>query len=78
MIDADDTTHEDEEFLSAFQERIDAELKIEPTDPMPAGYRRTLVRQIAQHAHSEIIGMLPEGNWIARAPTLRRKAALLA
>ena len=78
LIGADDTTHEDEEFLAAFQERIDAELKIEPTDPMPAGYRRTLIRQIAQHAHSEIIGMLPEGNWIARAPTLRRKAALLA
>ncbi|MBV1897229.1 MAG: 1,2-phenylacetyl-CoA epoxidase subunit A, partial [Rhodobacteraceae bacterium] len=52
--------------------------KIEPTDPMPSGYRRTLVRQIGQHAHSEIVGMLPEGNWITRAPTLRRKAALLA
>jgi ring-1,2-phenylacetyl-CoA epoxidase subunit PaaA len=62
----------------AFQERIDAEIKIEPKDPMPAGYRRTLVRQISQHAHSEIVGMLPEGNWITRAPTLRRKAILIA
>ncbi|BAI75988.1 phenylacetic acid degradation protein (plasmid) [Azospirillum sp. B510] len=61
-----------------FQERIDAEEKIEPRDWMPEGYRRTLVRQIAQHAHSEIVGMLPEGNWITRAPTLRRKVALLA
>lgn len=63
---------------AAFQARIDAEERIEPNDRMPDGYRRTLVRQIAQHAHSEIIGMLPEGNWITRAPTLRRKAALLA
>jgi ring-1,2-phenylacetyl-CoA epoxidase subunit PaaA len=62
----------------AFQERIDADIKIEPNDPMPAGYRRTLVRQISQHAHSEIVGMLPEGNWITRAPTLRRKAILIA
>ncbi|RJF77452.1 1,2-phenylacetyl-CoA epoxidase subunit A [Azospirillum cavernae] len=61
-----------------FQERIDAEDKIEPRDWMPDGYRRTLVRQIAQHAHSEIVGMLPEGNWITRAPSLRRKVALLA
>lgn len=61
-----------------FQERIDAEEKIEPRDWMPDGYRRTLVRQIAQHAHSEIVGMLPEGNWITRAPSLRRKMALLA
>ena len=69
---------EDQAFLEAFQARIDAEEKIEPNDPMPAAYRRTLVRQIGQHAHSEIVGMLPEGNWITRAPTLRRKAALLA
>ena len=62
----------------AFQARVDAELKIEPNDWMPEAYRRTLVRQIAQHAHSEIVGMLPEGNWITRAPSLRRKAALLA
>ncbi|CAO3410570.1 1,2-phenylacetyl-CoA epoxidase subunit PaaA [Azospirillum largimobile] len=61
-----------------FQERVDAEEKIEPRDWMPEGYRRTLVRQISQHAHSEIVGMLPEGNWITRAPTLRRKVALLA
>ncbi|MCF3935409.1 1,2-phenylacetyl-CoA epoxidase subunit A [Acuticoccus sp. M5D2P5] len=61
-----------------FMARIDAEERIEPNDFMPEAYRKTLVRQIAQHAHSEIIGMLPEGNWITRAPTLRRKAALLA
>ncbi len=64
--------------LGRFQDRIDAEEKIEPRDWMPDGYRRTLVRQISQHAHSEIVGMLPEGNWITRAPTLRRKVALLA
>ena len=57
---------------------LDADEKIEPNDPMPAAYRKTLIRQIGQHAHSEIVGMLPEGNWITRAPTLRRKAALLA
>src|SRR6516164_11652359 len=62
----------------AFQARIDADVKIEPRDPMPDAYRKTLIRQISQHAHSEIVGMLPEGNWITRAPTLRRKAALLA
>jgi ring-1,2-phenylacetyl-CoA epoxidase subunit PaaA len=64
--------------LEHFQARIDAEVRIEPNDWMPASYRRTLVRQISQHAHSEIVGMLPEGNWITRAPSLRRKAALLA
>lgn len=69
---------EDEQFLSAFQDRIDAEEKIEPNDPMPSAYRQTLIRQIGQHAHSEVVGMLPEGNWITRAPTLRRKVALLA
>lgn len=78
LIGADDATDETEEFLAKFQARIDADEKIEPNDPMPAGYRKTLVRQIGQHAHSEIVGMLPEGNWITRAPTLRRKAALLA
>ena len=57
---------------------MDAEDKIEPNDWMPAAYRKTLVRQISQHAHSEIIGMQPEGNWITRAPSLRRKAGLLA
>ncbi len=61
-----------------FQARVDAEEKIEPNDWMPEAYRRLLVRQISQHAHSEIVGMLPEGNWITRAPSLRRKAALLA
>jgi ring-1,2-phenylacetyl-CoA epoxidase subunit PaaA len=61
-----------------FQACIDAEEKIEPNDWMPEGYRKTLVRQIAQHAHSEIVGMHPEGNWITRAPSLKRKAALLA
>ena len=61
-----------------FQARVDAEGKIEPNDWMPEAYRRTLVRQISQHAHSEIVGMLPEGNWITRAPSLRRKVALLA
>ena len=61
-----------------FQQRVDAEEKIEPRDWMPDAYRNTLVRQISQHAHSEIVGQLPEGNWITRAPTLRRKAILLA
>ncbi len=69
---------ESPEGLAAFQRRVDAEEKIEPRDWMPARYRKTLVRQIAQHAHSEIVGMLPEGNWITRAPSLRRKAILLA
>lgn len=62
----------------AFQDRIDADSKIEPGDWMPEGYRKTLIRQISQHAHSEIVGMLPEGNWITRAPSLQRKAILLA
>ena len=66
------------EQLSRFQARIDRDEKIEPKDWMPAEYRKTLVRQMSQHAHSEIVGMLPEGNWISRAPTLRRKAILLA
>ena len=62
----------------AFQQRVDADVKIEPKDWMPEGYRKTLIRQIGQHAHSEIVGQLPEGNWITRAPTLERKAILLA
>src|SRR2546429_5437833 len=62
----------------AFQARVDADIRIEPKDWMPEAYRKTLIRQIAQHAHSEIVGMLPEGNWITRAPSLKRKAALLA
>ncbi|HHS95476.1 MAG TPA: 1,2-phenylacetyl-CoA epoxidase subunit A [Phaeodactylibacter sp.] len=61
-----------------FQATIDADLKIEPKDWMPDAYRKTLIRQMSQHAHSEVVGMLPEGNWITRAPTLRRKMALLA
>jgi ring-1,2-phenylacetyl-CoA epoxidase subunit PaaA len=61
-----------------FQEKIDKDIKIEPNDWMPEEYRQTLIRQISQHAHSEIVGMLPEGNWITRAPNLRRKAVLLA
>ena len=62
----------------AFQERINAGEKIEPKDWMPDGYRQNLIRQIGQHAHSEVVGQLPEGNWITRAPTLERKAILLA
>lgn len=61
-----------------FQAKIAKDIKIEPKDWMPEAYRKTLIRQISQHAHSEIIGMLPEGNWITRAPNLRRKAVLLA
>jgi len=66
------------EGLDHFQTIIDADGRIEPRDAMPEAYRRNLVRQIAQHAHSEIIGMQPEGNWITRAPSLRRKAILMA
>jgi ring-1,2-phenylacetyl-CoA epoxidase subunit PaaA len=69
---------EDPERLARFQAKVDAEDKIEPNDWMPAAYRKTLVRQISQHAHSEIVGMQPEGNWLTRAPSLRRKAGLLA
>jgi ring-1,2-phenylacetyl-CoA epoxidase subunit PaaA len=61
-----------------FDAKIDADGKIEPQDWMPEAYRKTLVRQISQHAHSEIVGMLPEGNWISRAPSLKRKAILMA
>jgi ring-1,2-phenylacetyl-CoA epoxidase subunit PaaA len=69
----------DEPALTArFEAKIDRDEKIEPKEWMPDAYRRTLVRQISQHAHSEIVGMLPEGNWITRAPTLRRKAVLIA
>jgi ring-1,2-phenylacetyl-CoA epoxidase subunit PaaA len=69
---------EDPEKLARFEARCAAEEKIEPKDWMPEAYRRTLVRQISQHAHSEIIGMQPEGNWLTRAPSLKRKAVLLA
>ncbi len=61
-----------------FQQKIDNEIRIEPKDWMPEAYRKTLIRQISQHAHSEVVGMLPEGNWITRAPSLKRKAILLA
>lgn len=76
--ETDDRGLEDAAKAAQFQARVDAEERIEPNDWMPAAYRKTLTRQISQHAHSEIVGMLPEGNWITRAPTLRRKAALLA
>ena len=62
----------------AFQQKIDAGIKLEPKDWLPEAYRKTLVRQMSQHAHSEYVGMLPEGNWISRAPTLQRKAILMA
>src|ERR1700683_1379019 len=74
----EDRSIEDAGRAARFQARIDADERIEPNDWMPAAYRKTLTRQISQHAHSEIVGMLPEGNWITRAPSLRRKAALLA
>ncbi len=67
-----------QDFEKIFLDKIENEVKIEPKDWMPDQYRKTLVRQISQHAHSEIVGMLPEGNWITRAPTLKRKAVLLA
>jgi ring-1,2-phenylacetyl-CoA epoxidase subunit PaaA len=76
--DGDDRQIEDAARAASFQARIDADERIEANDWMPATYRKTLTRQISQHAHSEIVGMLPEGNWITRAPSLRRKAALLA
>ena len=63
---------------AVFQSKIDRDIKIEPKDWMPDAYRKTNVRQISQHAHSEIVGMLPEGNWISRAPSLKRKAILIA
>ncbi len=72
------TVAEDTVKLAAFEARVAADDFIEPKDWMPEAYRKTLVRQISQHAHSEIVGMLPEGNWITRAPSLRRKAVLLA
>ena len=74
VVSRDEMTAEE----AAFQDRIDRGEKIEPKDWMPDGYRKTLIRQISQHAHSEIVGQLPEGNWITRAPTLERKAILLA
>ncbi|KRQ92797.1 1,2-phenylacetyl-CoA epoxidase subunit PaaA [Bradyrhizobium valentinum] len=76
--EGEDRNIEDAARAAQFQARIDADERIEPNDWMPAAYRKTLTRQISQHAHSEIVGMLPEGNWITRAPSLRRKVALLA
>ena len=72
------TTLEEQELMRRFDARIDDGGFIEAKDWMPEHYRKTLVRQISQHAHSEIVGMLPEGNWVTRAPTLKRKAILLA
>ncbi|WP_417616199.1 1,2-phenylacetyl-CoA epoxidase subunit PaaA [Oceanisphaera sp.] len=69
---------ENAEQQARFDQTIAADISIEPRDWMPEAYRKTLIRQIGQHAHSEVVGMLPEGNWITRAPTLRRKAVLLA
>ncbi|MBV9822193.1 MAG: 1,2-phenylacetyl-CoA epoxidase subunit A, partial [Actinobacteria bacterium] len=74
----DVTAVADADRQAAFDALIDSDGRVEPRDWMPGGYRKTLIRQIAQHAHSEIIGMQPEGNWILRAPSLRRKAILLA
>jgi ring-1,2-phenylacetyl-CoA epoxidase subunit PaaA len=71
-------TTTEQDLAEAFEQTIAADQRIEPRDWMPDAYRATLVRQIAQHAHSEIIGMQPEGNWLLRAPSLRRKAILLA
>src|SRR4026209_2930683 len=65
-------------FEDIFEDKISREIRIEPKDWMPDAYRKMLIRQISQHAHSEIVGMLPEGNWITRAPTLRRKSTLIA
>lgn len=62
-----------QDFEKLFQDKIDNEVKIEPKDWMPEAYRKTNIRQISQHAHSEIVGMLPEGNWISRAPSLKEK-----
>ncbi|MBC7949970.1 MAG: 1,2-phenylacetyl-CoA epoxidase subunit A [Chitinophagaceae bacterium] len=73
-----ETVHPDALVERIFQDKIDQEVKIEPKDWMPDAYRKTNIRQISQHAHSEIVGMLPEGNWITRAPSLKRKAILLA
>ena len=72
------TALENPESQARFDAKIDADGKIEPQDWIPVAYRKTLLRQISQHAHSEIVGMLPEGNWISRAPSLKRKAILIA
>ncbi len=72
------TIQEDQDKLAQFEAKIEAELKIEPKDWMPQQYREHLIRQMSQHAHSEVIGMQPEGNWISRAPSIRSKKILLA
>ncbi len=77
-LDRDSLAADVNSLAADFDQIIEREQRIEPRDWMPDGYRKTLIRQIAQHAHSEIIGMQPEGNWITRAPSLRRKAILLA
>ena len=76
MLQVDKKT--EEELLAIFEDKIAKEIKIEPRDWMPEAYRQNLIRQISQHAHSEVIGMQPEGNWITRAPSLRAKQILLA
>ena len=73
-----DAAADDAQLSARFQARVDLDERIEPKDWMPDAYRQTLIRQISQHAHSEIVGMLPEGNWITRAPSLRRKVVLIA
>jgi len=78
MVEVAEAAHEDAELQRIFDDKIDRGITIEPTDWMPKAYRDTLVRQISQHAHSEIVGMLPEGNWISRAPSLERKLILMA
>src|SRR6188474_2425843 len=78
MAFTDNQLQAEPELQAGFEQTIARNDRIEPRDWMPEGYRKTLVRQIAQHAHSEIIGMQPEGNWIGRAPSLRRKAILFA
>lgn len=75
---AHELENEDPIKLAEFQAKIDAEIKIEPKDWMPEAYRQNLIRQISQHAHSEVIGMQPEGNWVSRAPSLRSKKILMA
>ena len=74
VLTQDDMSDEERRFHAS----IDAGIRIEAQDWMPEAYRKTLIRQISQHAHSEIVGQLPEGNWVTRAPTLKRKAILLA
>jgi ring-1,2-phenylacetyl-CoA epoxidase subunit PaaA len=78
MVEVAEAGREDAELQRIFDDKIDRGITIEPTDWMPKAYRDTLVRQISQHAHSEIVGMLPEGNWISRAPSLERKLILMA